>query len=132
MSKNESLKGFFGDIHQHLMTGVSFMLPAIIVYAFFMVTSQIGGSFGEFSGVVSEYAHMLIVPIIGPIIKLVIISRVCPPFVFDTPNTKSLITYPAIIPTINPPIKPIPSWSAIIPTINDGIKASLPAIENAI
>jgi len=75
MSKNESVKDFFGDIHRHLMTGVSFMLPAIIVYAFFMVMSQVGGPFGEVSAKLSEYAHMLIVPVLAAYISFSIAGK---------------------------------------------------------
>ena len=75
MSKNEAVKDFFGDIHRHLMTGVSFMLPTIIVYAFFMVISQVGGPFGEFAGKLSEYAHMLIVPILAAYISFSIAGK---------------------------------------------------------
>ena len=47
MSKNEAVKDFFGDIKQHLMTGISYMIPVIIVFALFMVLSQIPGATQE-------------------------------------------------------------------------------------
>lgn len=75
MSKNGVVKDFFGDIHQHLMTGVSFMLPTIVVYAFFMVIAQVGGPFGEFAGKLSEYAHMLLVPILAGYIAFSIAGK---------------------------------------------------------
>jgi fructose-specific phosphotransferase system IIC component len=75
MSSKEAVKDFFGDIQRHLMTGVSFMLPAIVVYAFFMVISQVGGPFGEFAGKLSDYAHMLIVPILAAYIAFSIAGK---------------------------------------------------------
>ncbi|MBI9102878.1 MAG: PTS fructose transporter subunit IIC [Spirochaetales bacterium] len=75
MSKNEGVKDFFGNIQRHLMTGVSFMLPTIVVYAFFMVISQVGGPFGEFAGKLSEYAHMLIVPVLSAYIAFSIAGK---------------------------------------------------------
>jgi len=65
MSNNETMKDFFGDIQQHLMTGVSFMLPVIVIYAFFLVLGQVGGEFGKFATEMSKHAHMLIVPILS-------------------------------------------------------------------
>ena len=75
MKEKGAVKDFFGDIQRHLMTGVSFMLPTIIVYAFFMVMSQVGGAFGEFSGKLSEYAHMLIVPVLSAYIAFSIAGK---------------------------------------------------------
>jgi PTS system fructose-specific IIC component len=64
MNKNEGLKDFFGDIRQHLMTGISYMIPVIIVFALFMVLSQIPGPTQPLMTAISEYAQMLIVPIL--------------------------------------------------------------------
>ena len=60
MSKKKKGKGFFGDVRQHLMTGVSHILPIIIVYALFMVLGQMPGGFGELCATLSKYAQMLI------------------------------------------------------------------------
>ncbi len=75
MSKNGAVKDFFGDVRQHLMTGVSFMLPTIVIYAFFMVIAQVGGSFGGFAGKLSENAHMLIVPILAAYIAFSVAGK---------------------------------------------------------
>ena len=66
MGEENKVKEFFGDFRQHLMTGVSFMLPVIIIYALFMVIGQLaGGPFGEFSQFLSGSAYKLIAPILG-------------------------------------------------------------------
>ncbi len=75
MSRKEAVNDFFGDTQRHLMTGVSFMLPAIVVYAFFMVMGQTGGSFGAFSMAMSGYAHMLIVPLLSAYIAFSIAGK---------------------------------------------------------
>ena len=75
MAEKGAVKEFFGDVHRHLMTGVSFMLPTIIVYAFFMVMSQTGGAFGEFSAKLSEFAHMMIVPVLSAYIAFSIAGK---------------------------------------------------------
>lgn len=64
MSKRESTLEFFGDIRQHLMTGVSYILPMIIIYAFFMVLGQMPGPIGVVCADISTYAQMLIVPVL--------------------------------------------------------------------
>ncbi len=68
-------KGFFGDVKRHLMTGVSFMLPAIVVYALFMVLGQVGGAFGEFAISLSNFAKMLIVPLLSAYIAFSIAGK---------------------------------------------------------
>ena len=75
MAEKGAVKDFFGDIHRHLMTGVSFMLPTIIVYAFFMIMGQTGGAFGEFSAKLSEFAHMMIVPLLSAYIAFSITGK---------------------------------------------------------
>ena len=64
MSEKGGMKNFFGDLRQHLMTGISYMIPVIIVYALFMVLSQIPGPTQELMTSISTYAQMLIVPIL--------------------------------------------------------------------
>ena len=75
MSKNENVKEFFGDIRQHLMTGVSYMIPVIIVYALFMVLSQIPGPTQELMANISTYAQMLVVPILTVFIAFSIAGK---------------------------------------------------------
>ncbi len=58
------MKDFFGDVKQHLLTGVSYILPIIIIYAFLLVIGQIPGEFGVMSAQLSSYAQMLIVPVL--------------------------------------------------------------------
>lgn len=64
MSKKESTLDFIGDIKQHLMTGVSYVLPVIIIYAFFMVLGQVPGPLGEVCAAISRSAQSLIVPML--------------------------------------------------------------------
>ena len=79
MSKKESTKEFFGDLRQHLMTGISFMLPMIIIFAFTMVLSQAPGPQQEFMTKMSEYAQMLIVPIMATYIAYSISGKLAIP-----------------------------------------------------
>ncbi|MEX1377321.1 MAG: PTS fructose transporter subunit IIC [Eubacteriales bacterium] len=72
MSKKES---FFGDVRKHLMSGVSFMLPVIIVYAFFMLLGQIPGPLGELCANLSELAKTFIGPILGAYIAYSIVGK---------------------------------------------------------
>jgi len=72
MSKNE---GFFGDIRKHLMSGVSFMLPVIIIYAFFMVLGQIPGAVGELCANISDLAKTLIGPVLAAYIAFSIVGK---------------------------------------------------------
>ena len=76
MNKNEGLKDFFGDIRQHLMTGISYMIPVIIVFALFMVLSQIPGPTQPLMTAISEYAQMLIVPILTVYIAYSIAGKI--------------------------------------------------------
>ncbi|MBN1267736.1 MAG: hypothetical protein JXA25_19755, partial [Anaerolineales bacterium] len=75
MNNRESLKEFFGDFRVHLMTGISYMMPAIIVFALFMVLSQIPGSTQGMMGALSEYAQMLIVPVMTTFIAFSIAGK---------------------------------------------------------
>ena len=52
------------------MTGISFMLPMIIIYAFTMVLSQAPGPLQDLMTKMSEYAQMLIVPYSGNLYRL--------------------------------------------------------------
>lgn len=72
MSKKES---FFGDVRKHLMSGVSFMLPVIIIYAFFMVLGQIPGGMGELCANISELAKMMIGPVLAAYIAFSIVGK---------------------------------------------------------
>ena len=72
MNKNEN---FFGDIRRHLMSGVSFMLPVIIVYAFFMVLGQVPGEFGALCVMISELAKALIAPVLAAYIAFSIVGK---------------------------------------------------------
>jgi fructose-specific phosphotransferase system IIC component len=83
MSTNEAIKDFFGDIRQHLMTGISYMIPVIILFALFMVLSQIPGPTQELMTSISDIAQMLIVPIMGVFIAFSIAGRltIAPTFV---------------------------------------------------
>ncbi len=65
MSNKNGFKDFFGDIKQHLMSGISYMLPLIVTYALFMVLGQIPGPTQEVFGKISEYSQMLIVPVMA-------------------------------------------------------------------
>ncbi|MEJ2413114.1 MAG: PTS fructose transporter subunit IIC [Anaerolineales bacterium] len=75
MSENEQFKDFFGDLRQHLMTGISYMIPVIIVYALFLVLSQIPGPTQPLMTTLSDYAQMLIVPILTVYIAYSIAGR---------------------------------------------------------
>jgi fructose-specific phosphotransferase system IIC component len=75
MRKNENLIDFFGDIKQHLMTGVSYILPVIIIYAFFMVLGQIPGPLGEVCAIISTSAQRLIVPVLTAYIAFSIAGK---------------------------------------------------------
>jgi len=75
MASNEGVKRFFGDFRQHLMTGISYMMPAIIVYALFMVLSQIPGSTQGMMSSISTYAQMLIVPVMTTFIAFSIAGK---------------------------------------------------------
>ncbi|MCD6577276.1 MAG: PTS fructose transporter subunit IIC [Anaerolineaceae bacterium] len=83
MSKNENVKEFFGDIRQHLMTGISYMIPVIIVYALFMVLGQIPGPTQDMMASISKYAQMLVVPILTVFIAYSIAGKlaVAPTFI---------------------------------------------------
>jgi len=72
MSKKEN---FFGDVKRHLMSGVSFMLPVIIIYAFFMVLGQIPGGIGELCTMISDLAKTLIAPILAAYIAFSIVGK---------------------------------------------------------
>ena len=71
----EKKDGFFGDVRKHLMSGVSFMLPVIIIYAFFMVLGQIPGGFGELCVEISGLAKTLIGPILAAYIAFSIVGK---------------------------------------------------------
>ena len=79
MSNKESTKEFFGDLRQHLMTGISFMLPMIIIYAFTMVLSQAPGPLQDLMGKMSEYSQMLIVPVLATYIAYSISGKLAIP-----------------------------------------------------
>lgn len=64
MSEESVFKDFFGDIKQHLMSGISYMLPLIVTYALFMILGQIPGATQDVFSKISEYAQMLIVPVL--------------------------------------------------------------------
>jgi fructose PTS system EIIBC or EIIC component len=83
MSNKSKAKEFFGDIRQHLMTGISYMIPVIIVFALFMVLSQIPGPTQEMMAAISNYAQMLIVPILTVFIAYSIAGKlaVAPTFI---------------------------------------------------
>ena len=75
MKNQNGLKNFFGDVRQHLMTGISYMIPIIVVYALFLVLSQIPGATQELMTSISTYAQMLIVPILTVYIAYSIAGR---------------------------------------------------------
>ena len=79
MTKDNGFKDFFGDIKQHLMTGISFMLPVIIIYALTMVLGNIPGPLQEMMGMISKYAQMLIAPILATYIAYSIAGRLAIP-----------------------------------------------------
>jgi fructose-specific phosphotransferase system IIC component len=72
MNQKES---FFGDVRKHLMSGVSFMLPVIIIYAFFMVLGQLPGSVGELFATISTTASGFIGPILAAYIAFSIVGK---------------------------------------------------------
>ena len=72
MNNNEN---FFGDVRKHLMSGVSYMLPVIIIYAFFMVLGQIPGEIGELFLSISTTASMLIAPMLAAYIAYSIVGK---------------------------------------------------------
>ena len=65
MKEKSVIKDYFGDIRQHLMTGISYMLPLIVTYALFMVLGQIPGATQPVFTKISELAQMLIVPVLA-------------------------------------------------------------------
>ena len=65
MSDESKYKKFFGDIRKHLMTGISYMLPLIVTFALFMVLGQIPGPTQEVFTQISDFAKMLIVPVLA-------------------------------------------------------------------
>lgn len=65
MSNENRVKDFFGDIRKHLMSGVSYMLPLIVTFAMFMMLGQIPGPTQDVFSKISEYAQMLIVPVLA-------------------------------------------------------------------
>lgn len=67
--------GFFGDVRKHLMSGVSYMLPVIIIYAFLMVLGQIPGGFGELCANLSELAKGFIGPVLAAYIAFSIVGK---------------------------------------------------------
>lgn len=83
MSSREAVKDFFGDLKQHLMTGISYMIPVIIVFALFMVLAQIPGPTQGLMQALSDYAQMLIVPIMAVFIAFSIAGKltIAPAFV---------------------------------------------------
>lgn len=72
MSKKES---FFGDVRKHLMSGVSFMLPVIIIYAFFMVLGQLPGEIGILFTSISEVSKLLISTVLAAYIAYSIVGK---------------------------------------------------------
>ena len=83
MSEDNAVVEFFGDLRTHLMTGISFMIPVIIIFALFMVLGQIPGPTQGMMASISEYAQMLIVPIMAAFIAFSIAGRltIAPTFV---------------------------------------------------
>jgi PTS system fructose-specific IIC component len=65
MTNENRFKGFFGDIRKHLMSGVSYMIPLIVTFGMFMLLGQIPGPTQEAFSKISEYAQMLIVPVLA-------------------------------------------------------------------
>jgi len=72
MNQKES---FFGDVRKHLMSGVSFMLPVIIIYAFFMLLGQAPGAVGELFANLSTIASGLIGPVLAAYIAFSIVGK---------------------------------------------------------
>ncbi|MEN8240523.1 MAG: PTS fructose transporter subunit IIC [Chloroflexota bacterium] len=83
MSENKAVVEFFGDLRKHLMTGISYMIPVIIIFALFMVLGQIPGPTQEMMASISDFAKMLIVPIMAAFIAFSIAGRltIAPTFV---------------------------------------------------
>ncbi len=83
MSRKEKVIDFFGDLRQHLMTGISYMIPVIIIYALFMVLSQAPGPQQPLMADLSTYAQMMIVPIMTVFIAFSIAGKlaIAPGFV---------------------------------------------------
>jgi len=71
----EQKESFFGDVRKHLMSGVSFMLPVIIIYAFFLVLGQAPGAVGELFATISTTASGLIGPILAAYIAFSIVGK---------------------------------------------------------
>ncbi len=69
------IKDFFGDVRKHLMSGVSFMLPVIIIYAFFMVLGQMPGDVGVLFADISKLAQGLIGPVLAAYIAYSIVGK---------------------------------------------------------
>jgi fructose-specific phosphotransferase system IIC component len=72
VSKKEN---FFGDVRKHLMSGVSFMLPVIIIYAFFMVLGQVPGQVGVLFTSISTVAQSLIGTVLAAYIAYSIVGK---------------------------------------------------------
>ncbi len=70
-----NMKEFFGDVRKHLMSGVSFMLPVIIVYAFFLVLGQIPGELGVLCFKISLIAQSLIAMVLAAYIAFSIVGK---------------------------------------------------------
>jgi len=75
MSNENRVKNFFGDIRKHLMSGVSYMLPLIVTFAMFMMLGQIPGPTQDAFSKISEYAQMLIVPVLATYIAYSIAGK---------------------------------------------------------
>ena len=73
--KKETVKEFFGDLRQHLMTGISYMMPVIILYALFMVLSQIPGPTQPMMQALSDAGSLLIVPVMATFIAFSISGK---------------------------------------------------------
>lgn len=71
-------ESFFGDVRKHLMSGVSYMLPIIIIYAFFTTLSGMldGTAFGELCGVISTAGASLIGVVLAAYIAYSIAGKV--------------------------------------------------------
>lgn len=75
MNNENSFKEFFGDIRKHLMSGVSYMIPLIVTYGMFMMLAQIPGTTQEAFTQISDYAQMLIVPVLSTYIAYSIAGK---------------------------------------------------------
>lgn len=71
----EKVKEFFGDIRQHLMTGISYMMPVIIIFALFMVLSQIPGELQPIMQLLSEAGALMMVPLLATFIAFSIAGK---------------------------------------------------------